>query len=136
MATLFTKIINGDTPCYKVAETERFLAFLDINPNSKGHTLCIPKWEVNHLFDMDEGSYLDLMKFAKGVAKGLKEVIPCERIGMAVVGLEVPHVHIHLIPLNSMADMRFEKKITMSSEELEQTASTLNQLINEKSLVV
>lgn len=135
MATLFTKIINGEIPCYKVAETERFLAFLDINPNSKGHTLCIPKWEVDHLFDMDDESYLELMQFAKGVAKGLQEVISCERIGMAVVGLEVPHVHVHLIPLHSMADMRFDKKVTMSKEEFENTAFALNQLISNKSLV-
>lgn len=135
MATLFTKIINGEIPCHKVAETDRFLAFLDINPNSKGHTLCIPKWEVDHLFDMDEADYLDLMQFAKGVASGLREVIPCERIGMAVVGLEVPHVHIHLIPIHTMADMRFDKKISMSHEEFEQTASILSKVISEKSFI-
>lgn len=135
MASLFTKIINGEIPCHKVAETDRFLAFLDINPNTKGHTLCIPKWEIDHLFDMEDADYLDLMHFAKSVAKGLKAIIPCERIGMAVVGLEVPHVHVHLIPIQTMADMRFDKKVSMDHDELEQTASALNRVISEKSLV-
>ncbi|WP_367606188.1 HIT family protein [Legionella sp. W05-934-2] len=135
MATLFTKIIQGEIPCYKVAETDKFLAFLDINPNSLGHTLCIPKWEVNHLFDMGDEDYLGLMQFAKGVAKGLRAVIACERIGMAVVGLEVPHVHVHLIPLHTMADMRFDKKVSLSKEEFEQTASKLNKVIVGKSYV-
>lgn len=135
MATLFTKIIDGDIPCHKVAETDRFFAFLDIHPNSKGHTLCVPKWEIDHLFDMDEEDYLGLMRFSKGVAKGIKEVISCERIGMAVVGLEVPHVHIHLIPINTMADMRFDKKVSLSQEEFRQIASLLKQAISERSLV-
>ena len=99
MATIFTKIINGKIPCYKVAETEDFLAFLDINPNSKGHTLCIPKKEVNKIFDLDEETYTQLMAFSRRVAIAIEKVITCERVGMSVIGLEVPHVHVHLIPL-------------------------------------
>jgi histidine triad (HIT) family protein len=110
MATIFTKIIKGEIPCYKIAENDDFLAFLDINPNAKGHTLCIPKKEVNKLFDLDEDEYLNLMKFSRTVAKALEKAIPCKRIGMAVVGLEVPHVHVHLIPLQDMEDMRFIRK--------------------------
>ena len=102
MATIFTKIINGEIPCYKVAETEDFLAFLDINPNSKGHTLCIPKQEVNKIFDLDEETYLELMVFSRRVALALEKTILCERVGMSVIVLEVPHVHVHLIPLHTM----------------------------------
>ena len=102
MPTLFTKIINGEIPAYKVAEDDKFLAFLDIRPNTKGHTLCIPKEEVNKIFDLDEETYMGLMAFSRKVAKGLEKAIPCKRIGMAVVGLEVPHVHVHLIPLHNM----------------------------------
>src|SRR5690606_25060650 len=122
MPTLFTKIIDGEIPCYRVAETERFLAFLDINPNTEGHTLCIPKWEVNKIFDMQEADYLDLMKFARKVAKAIEQTVDCERIGMAVVGLEVPHTHVHLIPINTMDDMRFTKKVTMSNEAFQSLA--------------
>ena len=100
MATLFTKIINGEIPCYKVAEDDHFLAFLDINPNVKGHTLCIPKKEVNKLFDLDEDTYQNLMAFSRRVALALEKTVPCKRIGVSVIGLEVPHVHVHLIPLN------------------------------------
>ena len=101
MSTLFTKIVNGEIPCYKVAETKDFLAFLDINPNTRGHTLCIPKKEIDQLFDLDNKTYDNLMRFSKQVAVALKKSIPCKRIGMTVIGLEVPHVHVHLIPLNS-----------------------------------
>ncbi|MGO1584597.1 HIT family protein [Mesonia sp.] len=120
MPTLFTKIINGELPAYKVAENDEFLAFLDINPNAKGHTLCIPKKEVNKLFDLDEETYDRLMKFSRKVALALRKTIPCKRIGMAVVGLEVPHVHVHLIPLHEMDDMRFERKVKVSDEEMEE----------------
>ena len=102
MATLFTKIISGEIPAYKVAETEDFLAFLDINPNSKGHTLCIPKKEINKIFDLDEASYTALMQFSRRVALALEKAVPCERIGLSVIGLEVPHAHVHLIPLHTM----------------------------------
>ena len=111
MSSLFSKIVKGQIPCYKVAETNDFLAFLDINPNSKGHTLCIPKKEIDELFDLDNNTYNGLMKFSREVAIALKKTIPCKRIGMSVIGLEVPHVHVHLIPINSMEDMQFIKKL-------------------------
>jgi histidine triad (HIT) family protein len=122
MATLFTKIISGDVPSYKVAETEDFYAFLDINPNSKGHTLCIPKKEVNKIFELDEATYTALMKFSRRVALALEKAIPCERIGMSVIGLEVPHAHVHLIPLHTMEDARFTHKEKLSPEEFEALA--------------
>jgi histidine triad (HIT) family protein len=111
MSSLFSKIVKGQIPCYKVAETNDFLAFLDINPNAKGHTLCIPKKEVDELFKLENKTYNDLMKFSREVAIALKKTIPCKRIGMSVIGLEVPHVHVHLIPINSMEDMQFIKKL-------------------------
>lgn len=125
MPTLFTKIINGEIPAYKVAENDRFLAFLDINPNAKGHTLCIPKQEVNKLFDLDEETYQELMRFSRKVAIGLEKAISCKRVGMAVVGLEVPHVHVHLIPLNAMSDMNFAKSLSFSKEEFQQIAEDI-----------
>lgn len=117
--SVFTKIISGEIPCFKVAETEDFLAFLDINPNAKGHTLCIPKQEINKIFDMEESHYLELMKFSRKVAIALEKAIPCKRVGVAVVGLEVPHVHVHLIPLQDMDDMRFQRKTSLTKEEFE-----------------
>lgn len=125
MATIFTKIINGEIPCYKVAETENFLAFLDINPNAKGHTLCIPKKEENKLFDLSESEYLELMRFSRDVAKKIEKVIPCKRVGMTVIGLEVPHVHVHLIPLNSMEDARFIQKESLTQEEFQEIANRI-----------
>lgn len=125
MPTLFTKIINGEIPAYKVAENDKFLAFLDIRPNAKGHTLCIPKKEVNKIFDLDEETYLELMAFSRKVAKGIEKAVPCKRVGVAVVGLEVPHVHVHLIPLNSMSDMNFAQKQDLSEEEFEQIAKDI-----------
>ena len=119
MPTIFTKIINGEIPSYKIAETDDFLAFLDIRPNVKGHTLCIPKKEVNKIFDLEEETYQELMRFSRKVAIALEKVIPCKRVGMAVVGLEVPHVHVHLIPLNSMGDMDFSRNIPLSEDEFE-----------------
>jgi len=119
MATLFTKIIEGDIPSYKIAEDDNFYAFLDINPNAKGHTLCIPKKEEDKIFDLDEDTYIELMRFSRKIAKSLKKSIACKRIGIAVVGLEVPHVHVHLIPLNDMKEMTFQHKIFMSPDELE-----------------
>ncbi|MDX1463191.1 MAG: HIT family protein [Marinirhabdus sp.] len=118
MASIFSKIVKGEIPCHKIAEDNKFLAFLDINPNAKGHTLCIPKEEVDKLFDLGEQDYLQLMQFSRTVAKALERTIPCERIGMAVVGLEVPHAHVHLIPIDTMADMSFQKKIEMDKESL------------------
>ena len=122
MATLFTKIISGEIPSYKVAETEGFYAFLDINPNSKGHTLCIPKKEVNKIFDLDEATYTALMQFSRRVALALEKAVPCKRIGMTVIGLEVPHVHVHLIPLHTMENARFTQKEKLSPEEFEAIA--------------
>jgi len=122
MATLFTKIISGEIPSYKVAETEDFYAFLDINPNSKGHTLCIPKKEVNKIFDLDEATYTALMQFSRRVALALEKAVPCKRIGMTVIGLEVPHVHVHLIPLHTMENARFTQKEKLSPEEFQAIA--------------
>ena len=117
MASIFSSIIKGEIPCYKVAESDDFLAFLDINPNSKGHTLVIPKKEVNKIFDLDEDTYVGLMKFSRKVAKALEKVVHCERIGVSVIGLEVPHVHVHLIPLHSMKNIDFKHKVSVTSEE-------------------
>jgi len=130
MASIFTKIVNGEIPAYKVAENDRFLAFLDVNPNAKGHTLCIPKKEVDKLFDLDEETYLDLMKFARKVAIGLEKAVPCKRVGVAVVGLEVPHVHVHLIPLNEMDEMRFTKKVSLTPSEFEELAASIREKIS------
>ena len=125
MASIFTKIINGEIPCYKVAETDDFFAFLDINPNSKGHTLCIPKKEVDKIFNLDEATYNGLMSFSRRVAKAMEKVIDCKRVGMTVIGLEVPHVHVHLIPLHTMEDARFTTKTSLSKEEFEATAKAI-----------
>ncbi|MBO9583539.1 MAG: HIT family protein [Flavobacterium sp.] len=125
MASIFTKIVNGEIPAYKIAEDENYLAFLDVNPNAKGHTLCIPKQEIDKIFDMDEELYLGLMKFSKRIAATLEKTVPCKRIGMAVVGLEVPHAHVHLIPLNEMDEMRFINKVSLSKEEFEALAQEI-----------
>ncbi|MEZ4801214.1 MAG: HIT family protein [Gelidibacter sp.] len=126
MASIFTKIINGDIPSYKVAETKDFIAFLDVNPNAKGHTLCVPKKEVNKLFDLDEVTYVGLMEFSRSVAIALEKAVPCKRVGMTVIGLEVPHVHVHLIPLNSMEDARFINKVKLDKEEFEAIAKSIS----------
>ena len=125
MASIFTKIINGDIPSYKVAETDDFYAFLDINPNSKGHTLCVPKVEVNKIFDLDEKTYLGLMAFSRKVAIAIEKAVPCERVGMSVIGLEVPHVHVHLIPLHTMENARFTHKEKLTSDEFEAIAKRI-----------
>lgn len=117
MSSIFTKIINGEIPCYKITETEDFIAFLDVNPNAKGHTLCVPKQEINKIFDMEEALYLGLMAFSRKIAIALEKTVPCKRIGVAVVGLEVPHTHVHLIPLQDMDDMRFQRKTALTPEE-------------------
>jgi histidine triad (HIT) family protein len=125
MSSIFTKIINGEIPSYKVAEDDQFIAFLDVNPNAKGHTLCVPKHEINKIFDMDEDHYLALMKFSRKVAKAVEQTVPCKRIGVAVIGLEVPHVHVHLIPLHDMDDMRFERKVKLEKHEFEDLAKAI-----------
>lgn len=127
MSSTFTKIVNGEIPAYKIAEDDRYLAFLDVNPNAKGHTLCIPKQEINKIFDMEEDHYLGLMQFARKVAKAIEKAVPCKRIGVAVVGLEVPHVHVHLIPLHDMDDMRFQRKVTLTKEEFESLAKQIKE---------
>lgn len=123
--SIFTKIITGEIPCYKIAEDDDFIAFLDINPNAKGHTLCVPKQEINKIFDMEEMQYLALMKFSRSIAQALEKAISCKRVGMAVVGLEVPHVHVHLIPLNEIDEVRFQKKVSFTKEEFEEIAKNI-----------
>jgi histidine triad (HIT) family protein len=125
MSTIFTKIINGEIPCYMIAEDENYLAFLDVNPNAKGHTLCIPKQAFDKIFDMDETHYLGLMQFARRVALAIEKAIPCKRVGMAVIGLEVPHAHVHLIPLNEMDEMRFQNKVKLQPEEFSAIANNI-----------
>ena len=125
MGSIFTKIINKEIPCYKVAETDQFLAFLDVNPNAKGHTLCVPKQEINKLFDLEPSVYLALMDFSRTVAIALEKAIDCKRIGMTVIGLEVPHVHIHLIPLSSMEDAQFVIKQQLAPEDFIQIANKI-----------
>ena len=119
MPTIFSRIAAGEIPCHKVAETTDFLAFLDVSPQALGHTLCIPKQEIDYIFDIEDDLLANLMIFAKNVAKAIAQEVPCKRIGMAVIGLEVPHAHVHLVPLNSLADITFGKvPVPMSQEEL------------------
>lgn len=124
--SIFTKIVSGEIPSYKIAEDDNYLAFLDINPNTKGHTLVIPKKEINKLFDLDQKEYLDLMSFSYRVAKAIEKTVPCKRIGMSVIGLEVPHVHVHLIPINTMSNMRFVEKEKLTSNEFESLAKEIS----------
>ena len=125
MSTIFTKIINGEIPSYKVVENEDFFVFLDINPNAKGHTLVVPKQEANKLFELEEDMYNKLMSYSRKIAIALEKAVPCKRIGMAVVGLEVPHVHVHLVPLQAMEDIQFNKKVTLESEEFTAIAAAI-----------
>tara|TARA_B110000503_G_scaffold69511_1_gene108332 strand:+ start:2287 stop:2766 length:480 start_codon:yes stop_codon:yes gene_type:complete len=115
--SIFTKIISGEIPSYKIAENDDFIAFLDINPNAKGHTLVVPKKEEDKIFELSREAYQRLMDFSFTVAKALEKAVPCKRVGMSVIGLEVPHVHVHLIPLNEMADIQFAQKVSLSKEE-------------------
>jgi len=126
MSSIFTKIIAGEIPCYKIAEDADFLAFLDINPNTKGHTLVIPKKEVNKLFDLDEDIYKGLMNFSRKVAIALEKAVRCKRVGVSVIGLEVPHVHVHLIPLNSMKDINFKHKVSLEAKEFKEIAVAIS----------
>ncbi len=125
--SIFTKIVKGEIPAYKVAEDEQFLAFLDVFPTTQGHTLVIPKQQIDYLFDLDDDLYLGLMAFAKKVAAAVERAIPCKRVGVAVVGLEVPHAHVHLIPINKMADMNFANKQQFSKEQFEEVAEKIRQ---------
>ena len=125
MASIFTKIINGEIPCHKIAETEDFFAFLDVFPCAPGHTLVVPKKEVDYLFDLSDELYAGLMAFAKALEPAIRKAVPCKRVGVAVIGLEVPHAHVHLIPMNSMNDMNFNSKIKISQEELAEIAEKI-----------
>ena len=128
MASIFTRIIQGEIPCHKVAESDRFLAFLDIRPLALGHTLVIPKAEIDYIFDLDDALLGDLMIFAKGVAAAIRQSVPCARIGVAVIGLEVPHAHVHLIPINAIGDMSFDRPaLSFSQEELAGLAARIRQ---------
>ena len=121
MATIFSRIINGEIPCYKIAENDKFFAFLDINPVQKGHTLVVPKKEVDYIFDIDDNDIQKMMLFAKQVAVKIKEAIPCTKVGVAVIGLEVPHAHIHLVPMQNEGDLDFKRpKLQLEKEEFEE----------------
>ena len=126
MSTIFSKIIAGEIPSYKVAENESFLAFLDINPNSIGHTLCIPKKEIDNILELDENTFQELMKFSRKVALSIAKVIDCERVSFSVIGLEVPHVHVHLVPINKMSDANFTKKVSINDNQFKQTARLIS----------
>lgn len=130
MPSIFTKIIQGEIPSYKVAEDAHFFAFLDINPNAKGHTLVVPKKEVDKLFDLDGETYKKLMIFSRKVALAIEKSIDCQRVGMTVIGLEVPHVHVHLIPLNKMEDATFGTKVSLTPEEFAAVAKTIAKNFN------
>jgi histidine triad (HIT) family protein len=126
MATIFTRIVEGEIPCYKVAESEKFFAFLDINPLAKGHTLVIPKKEGDYIFDIENEDYAEYMLFVKQVALALKKAVPCKRVGVAVLGMEVPHTHVHLVPMNSEGDMSFTKeKMKLTPEEMAEVAAAI-----------
>lgn len=125
MASIFSRIVAGEIPCHKIAETEDFLAFLDAFPIAKGHTLVIPKKEIDYLFDLDDELYTGLFRFAKSIVPALGKAVPCLRIGVSVIGLEVPHAHVHLLPLNSMADADFSKKIKITQEQLAALAAEI-----------
>ena len=129
MPSIFTRIIKGEIPCYKIAEDDNYFAFLDINPNSKGHTLCVPKKEVDKIFDLEEDEFMGLMAFSRKIAKAIEAAVPCNRVGMTVIGLEVPHVHVHLIPLHSMANATFQHKESLNQEEFEAIASDIRSKI-------
>jgi histidine triad (HIT) family protein len=130
MASIFTRIVNGEIPCHKIAETEEYFAFLDIRPMAKGHTLVIPKKEVDYIFDLEDAQLTGLHLFAKKVAKALESVVPCKRIGIAVIGIEVPHVHIHLIPLNSLQDITFTKPpVEVSPAEMAEIAAEVAKVL-------
>ena len=129
MASIFSRIVAGEIPAHKIAETDDYLAFLDVMPTTTGHTLVIPKQEIDYLFALDDDLYAGLMAFAKTIAPAIEKAIPCKRIGVAVIGLEVPHAHVHLIPLNSMADMNFNNKMKPTQEELAQTAEKIRSFL-------
>ena len=125
MKSIFSKLISGELPCYKIAESDEFLAFLDTNPNTLGHTLCIPKKTEDKVFDLSEQEYLRLMNFSRKVALAIRKSVKCKRVGISVIGLEVPHVHVHLIPLNEMDDITFQKKTKVDSKIMTQLSKRI-----------
>ena len=129
MASIFSKIISGEIPSFKIHEDDNFLAFLDINPNALGHTLCIPKKEIDQIFDLDDETLSELIIFSKKVANAIKKAVVCKRVGMSVIGLEVPHVHVHLIPINNMDDMSFDTKISMTESQFNETMNKIKSYI-------
>ena len=130
MASIFTNIIKGEIPSYCVAENDAFFAFLDINPNSIGHTLCIPKREVDDILDLDETTYKNLILFSRKVAKSIKQVVECKKVSISIIGLEVPHVHVHLIPINEMKDANFSNKVSLSLSDFKETARLISNSFN------
>lgn len=130
MASIFSKIVAGEIPCHRIAENDKFLAFLDVFPLVKGHTLVIPKKEIDYIFDLDETTLAEILNFSRPIAKAIEKAIPCSRIGISVIGLEVPHAHVHLIPMNAVSDMNFEKpKLTVTQEELATVAESIRSFI-------
>ncbi len=125
MSSIFSKIVNGEIPCYKIDEDDKCLAFLDINPNSYGHTLCILKREEDYIFDLKDDEYVSLMNFSKKIAKAIKKSVNCKRVSMSVVGLEVPHVHVHLIPINKMGDLNFSNNLDLDKNSFEEVCNKI-----------
>jgi histidine triad (HIT) family protein len=130
MASIFSRIIAGEIPCYKIAENDQYFAFLDVFPCAVGHVLVVPKQEIDYLFDLNDELYAGLMAFAKQIEPAIRQAVPCKRVGVAVIGLEVPHAHVHLIPMNSMNDMNFNHKLKLSQEELAETAAKIRSFLN------
>ncbi|GAB2624994.1 HIT family protein [Emticicia sediminis] len=130
MASIFSRIIAGEIPCHKIAENDQYFAFLDVFPCAVGHVLVVPKQEIDYLFDLSDELYAGLMAFAKQIEPAIRKAVPCKRVGVAVIGLEVPHAHVHLIPMNSMSDMDFHNKLKLSQEELAETAAKIRSFLN------
>ena len=130
MASIFSRIIAGEIPCHKIAENDQYFAFLDVFPCAIGHVLVVPKQEIDYLFDLSDELYAGLMAFAKQIEPAIRKAVPCKRVGVAVIGLEVPHAHVHLIPMNSMSDMNFHNKLKLSQEELAETAAKIRSFLN------
>lgn len=130
MASIFSRIIAGEIPCHKIAENDQYFAFLDVFPCAVGHVLVVPKQEIDYLFDLSDELYAGLMAFAKQIEPAIRQAVPCKRVGVAVIGLEVPHAHVHLIPMNSMSDMNFHNKLKLSQEELAETAAKIRSFLN------
>lgn len=130
MASIFSRIIAGEIPCHKIAENDQYFAFLDVFPCAVGHVLVVPKQEIDYLFDLSDEIYAGLMAFAKQIEPAIRQAVPCKRVGVAVIGLEVPHAHVHLIPMNSMNDMNFNHKLKLSQEELAETAAKIRSFLN------